>query len=447
MTKEQYENFTVSELRLILAELGGAPGNKKKAVLIEEIVKIMDGEILPVRSTRGRKSSKDRRSEIIRDKDLISVDDYEGSLCDYAKETPVKGILEITIEGGYLKGVDYLATKRDVKVSPALVRDGFLIDGDLVEGVAEKEIASNQIVLKKITSVNGRDKRQAKPVRYEDIPLAPVKDVITLDDGENVTLKAIDVLSPVAVGQRGVIISPKSTYKTQLIKDVAQSLSAKSDLKTILLLIDQRPEDLMAINSASFNLEVAATTFDQSPKDHIAVAKTALERAKSLACDGENVVLLFDSATKLAKAYYRDAIASGNQQAQAKQSSILKLKQYLSVARCLQTGSIAMLAFADVSDNVLEDKALSEELKQISNMQLTLSQTLAQKRVTPPISIAETNSEYQDQLLNEKDLTLSDVINQIVAIDPDKQEEVLRVFNKYAFDERLIDKILEIKDT
>lgn len=446
MTKEQYENFTVSELRLILAELGGAPGNKKKAVLIEEIVKIMDGEILPVRSTRGRKSSKDRRSEFIRDKDLVSVDDYESSLCDYVKETPVKGILEITIDGGYLRGAGFMATKRDVKVSPALIKDGYLIDGDLVEGVAEREVASNQIVLKKISTVNGKEKRTVKPVRYEGVPLAIKKETIILDNGESVLLKTMDILSPIAIGQRGVIISPKSTFKTQLIKDLATSLSDKSNVKTILLLIDQRPEDLMTIKSSCFSLEVAATTFDQSPKDHIAVAKTALERVKALACDGENVLLLFDSATKLSKAYYREAIAGGATPAFAQQSAIQKVKQYLSVARSLEKGSVAMLAFSDVSDNVLEDRALSEELKQVSNMQLTLSKTLAQKRIFPPIEISETGNEYQDDLLNEKDLALSDMIKQIVALDPDRQEDVLKVLNKYAFDERLIDKILEIQN-
>lgn len=450
MDREQYDDYTISELRSVLAGLGGAPGNKKKAVLIDEIEKIREGVIKPVRSNRGRRSSRQKRTDSNQGRRKRGVENNENNedndvLNDFIKDTEVEGILETVSDGGYLVGLNFMPTKKDLYVSSRMIAENRLASGDRICGLAGKGFSINTAELKSVTSVNGKEKRSIPQTNFDDLAITPITEKITLSSGDNLLLSAIDVLAPIGKGQRGIVVSPQNAYKITFIKALAHSLSQKKEIKTILVLIDERPEDLAAIKSSCFDVEIASTTFDRGPKEHIAVCKTAFERAKSLAADGNDVMIVFDSATKLAKAYYRDALQKDEQQSYATQSSILKVKQHLATARNLTSGSISVLAFTDISSNLAEDRAIAEELKQICNMHLVFLQEAIQKRVFPPIDLRLTGSENQDVLLSEKDFAICDTIQQIVFSNPKAETEILKVLQKNIYDDRLQDKLFEVK--
>ena len=349
------------------------------------------------------------------------------------------GILEVMSEGyGFIRSANYLPGDRDVYVSPVQIRKFGLKKGDIISGPIRMKTQSEKFsALLYIDNVNGYLPSQAaRRVAFEDLtPIFPDERIRLDVPGASVAVRIVDLLSPIGKGQRGMIVSPPKAGKTTLLKAVAKSISRNNrKMHLIVLLIDERPEEVTDIRESieGPNVEVIYSTFDELPEHHKRVSEMVIERAKRLVEHGEDVVILLDSITRLARAYNLTVPPSGRTLSGGLDPAALHMpKRFFGAARNMREGgSLTILATALVETGSRMDDVVFEEFKGTGNMELVLDRKLSEKRIFPAIDISRSGTRRDDLLLDEEEQEAVNLIHRALSgVKPEEAtDEILKLF-------------------
>lgn len=322
------------------------------------------------------------------------------------------GVLEILPDGyGFLRGNNYLSTEKDVYMSPTQIRRFKMKTGDYIEGVVRPPKCGEKFsALLYVHTINGEHpEKSIKRSCFDSLtPIYP-NEKFNLQKSEDISSKLIDVISPIGKGQRGLIVSPPKSGKTMLIKSLANSIKEYNpEVELIVLLIDERPEEVTDIKESVSGADVIYSTFDEMPANHIKVAEMVIQRAKGLVEFKKDVVILLDSITRLARAYNITIQSSGKTLSGGLDpSSLYGPKQFFGAARKLKEGgSLTIISTALIDTGSRMDDVIFEEFKGTGNMELTLDRKIAQKRIFPAIDIEKSGTRRDDLLQNEKQIQL-----------------------------------------
>ena len=366
-------------------------------------------------SSSGRDSSRaeGRDSSRAEDRDSNRAEDRDSSRAEGpSQERPeVEGILEIAEGGfGFLRFNNFLTSEKDIYVSPTQIRRFNLKTGDLIKGISRLPKEGERFgALLYVLEVNGDEPGAA--IRRPDFDnLTPIfpRERLTLEDGPaNLAMRLIDLIAPIGKGQRGLIVAPPKAGKTTLLKNIANSIEKKHpEVEMIVLLIDERPEEVTDMRRSLVGGEVIYSTFDEMPQHHVKVAEMVLARAQRLAEHGKDVVILLDSITRLARAYNLVVPASGRTLSGGLDPGALhKPKKFFGAARNLEEGgSITILATALVETGSRMDDVIFEEFKGTGNMELHLDRKLSEKRIFPAIDLNKSGTRKEDLLMSQDEL-------------------------------------------
>lgn len=349
------------------------------------------------------------------------------------------GILEI-VEGGFgfIRCDNYLSGNNDVYVSHSQIRKFNLKTGDILEGVTRFNSPNDKFAaLIYIDSVNGYKPYDAqKRKNFEELtPIFPQERIsLEIPDGP-VSMRMLDLLSPIGKGQRGMIVSQPKTGKTTLLKQMAKSIIASEpNMKVIVLLIDERPEEVTDIRESieGANAEVIYSTFDELPDHHCKVSEMVLERAKRLVEHKEDVVILLDSITRLARAYNLQVPPSGRTLSGGLDPAALHMpKKFFGAARNMREGgSLTILATALVDTGSKMDDVVFEEFKGTGNMEVVLDRRLSEKRIFPAINIQKSGTRRDDLLLSKEEQDIVYALHREMSgsRSEENMEQILRIF-------------------
>ncbi|NLM34102.1 MAG: transcription termination factor Rho [Clostridiales bacterium] len=470
MSNKDYETMTIIELRKIAKELGVKNLTKyKKSELIEEIIKLSpksiekDGIVLTEKISPKSRNVDDSESidEIKGDESkpyYNNMDDKEGTeesvqeskLSAEEKREKLKGmliesdtakgVLEINENNsfGFLRGKNYLSTPEDVYVSPSQIRRFKLRTGDEIEGKVRipKEGEKFKALLY-VEKVNGEDPDKAvgrKPFEYLT-PIYPNKR-LRLETKSQLDLasRLMDIICPIGMGQRGLIVAPPKAGKTTLLKKVAQNLSINyPDVKLIVLLIDERPEEVTDMQR-SINGEVIFSTFDEEPEHHTKVAQMVLERAKRMVEQGQDVVILLDSITRLSRAYNLTITPTGRTLSGGLDPGALIMpKKFFGAARNIEEGgSLTILATALIETGSRMDDMIFEEFKGTGNMEVHLDRKLQERRIFPAVDIYKSGTRRDDLLHSEEERDAAYTIRKLLYREANPDEVTEKLINLLA---------------
>lgn len=350
------------------------------------------------------------------------------------------GILEVMPEGfGFIRCDNFLPGENDVYVSPAQIRKFNLKTGDIVTGNTKVRSASEKFgALLYVKSINGiHPSEAAKRPRFEDLtPIFPNSRLHLETPGCAPSMRIVDLISPIGKGQRGMIVSQPKAGKTTLLKQIAKALTLNHpDLHLIILLIDERPEEVTDMKESiqGPNVEVIYSTFDELPENHKRVSEMVIERAKRLVEHKKDVVILLDSITRLARAYNLTVQASGRTLSGGLDPAALHMpKKFFGAARCMREGgSITILATALVETGSRMDDVVFEEFKGTGNMELVLDRNLSERRIFPAIDLPRSSTRREDLLLNDDEVEANNIIRR--AFNSAKPEEAIeRIINLFS---------------
>ncbi len=349
------------------------------------------------------------------------------------------GILEVLGEGyGFIRSANYLPGDRDIYVSPVQIRKFGLKKGDVIGGpVRNKTQGEKFSALLFIRHVNGYlPSMAAKRKAFEELtPIFPNERISLDETGAPVAIRIVDLLSPIGKGQRGMIVSPPKAGKTTLLKAIAKSISTRNrDMHLIVLLIDERPEEVTDIRESieGENVEVIYSTFDELPDHHKRVSEMVIERAKRLVEHGKDVVILLDSITRLARAYNLTVPPSGRTLSGGLDPAALHMpKRFFGAARNMREGgSLTILATALVETGSRMDDVVFEEFKGTGNMELVLDRKLSEKRIFPAIDIAKSGTRRDDLLLTPAEQEMVNMIHKALTSAKSEEftDEILKLF-------------------
>ncbi|WP_373741328.1 transcription termination factor Rho [Neisseria sp.] len=320
------------------------------------------------------------------------------------------GTLEILPDGfGFLRSADtsYLAGPDDIYVSPTQIRRFNLHTGDTIEGsVRVPKDNERYFALVRLDSINGDHPENCKhKILFENLtPLFPTKQFKLERDikaEENITCRAIDLISPIGFGQRALLVAPPKTGKTVMLQNIAHAITSNyPDAELIVLLIDERPEEVTEM-SRSVRGEVVASTFDEPAQRHVQVAEMVIEKAKRMVEHKKDVVILLDSITRLARAYNTVVPASGKILTGGVDANALhRPKRFFGAARNVEEGgSLTIIATALVDTGSRMDDVIFEEFKGTGNMELNLDRRIAEKRVFPAVNINKSGTRREELLV------------------------------------------------
>ena len=388
MTEERLESLSLTELRELARERGLSGVS---AIRKQDLIQKLRGE---------------PRSRIEQ-----AVSELPPELREAADGgTLASGLLEIVSEGGFgfLRSANYLPGEEDVYVSPSQIRRFRLRTGDLVTGVkrlrGEKERYS---ALLYVNTVNGVRAGELSRANFEEMtPIFP-SERIPLSEGKksSLALRVIDLIAPIGKGQRGLIVAPPKAGKTTLLKEIAKAVRCtRPEIHLIVLLIDERPEEVTDIKEyiADPEVEVIYSTFDREPEQHRRVAEMAIERARRITEQHRDVMILLDSITRLARAYNLTVTPSGRTLSGGLDPASLYMpKRFFGAARNMREGgSLTILATALVETGSRMDDVIYEEFKGTGNMELMLDRRLAERRIFPAIDIARSGTRREELLLS-----------------------------------------------
>ena len=363
----------------------------------------------------------------------------------------VEGILDILPDGyGFLRGDNYLSSPKDVYISMVQIRRFKLDTGDIIKGIARCREGEKFPSLIFVGEVNGESPdKAARRKRFDDlIPIYPNERIKLETEPNEFAMRIIDLMSPIGKGQRGMIVAPPKVGKTTLLKKIANSISRNTPKsKLIVLLIDERPEEVTDMKR-SINGEVIYSTFDELPDHHVKVAEMVLERAKRLVEHGEDVVILLDSITRLARAYNLTVPSSGRTLSGGFDPAALhKPKKFFGAARNIENGgSLTILATALIETGSRLDDVVFEEFKGTGNMEVHLDRKLSEKRIFPAIDINKSGTRREDLLLTPKEretvfalrkamnsMPVADVTEQVISlmVKTKNNEEFLNAIDIY----------------
>ena len=353
------------------------------------------------------------------------------------------GILEVMPDGfGFIRCENFLPGENDVYVAPSQVRRFNLKTGDILVGNRRiKAVTEKFAALLYIKTVNGYplSATERRP-NFEDLtPIFPNErlHMETRAERNSVAMRVLDLLSPIGKGQRGMIVSPPKAGKTTLLKQVARAITVNHpDMHLMILLIDERPEEVTDIREAIVgpNVEVIYSTFDEQPDRHKRVSEMVIERAKRLVEHGRDVIILLDSITRLARAYNLTVAPSGRTLSGGLDPAALYMpKRFFGAARNMREGgSLTILATALVDTGSRMDDVVYEEFKGTGNMELVLDRRLSEKRIFPAIDILKSGTRRDDLLLNRQEAEAVEIVRKATnSLKPDEAvERILDLFSK-----------------
>ena len=436
--REKYLSLSLGTLK----ELAKARGMKgistlKKSELIERMLQEDEKE------KKIEKEKKVEKEEILNtqpatkpeprsDRPPMEQSELDSGIC-------VKGILEVLPDGyGFIRSDNYLPGENDVYVSPSQIRRFNLKTGDILKGNTRVKSQNEKFsALLYVTSINGMKPNEMRRYNFEDMtPIFPNERLHLERPGGSVAMRVVDLVSPIGKGQRGMIVSPPKAGKTTLLKDVAKSiLKNNPEMHLIILLIDERPEEVTDIKEAikGSNVEIIYSTFDELPEHHKRVSEMTIERAKRLVEHKKDVTIFIDSITRLARAYNLTVPPSGRTLSGGLDPAALHMpKRFFGAARNMREGgSLTILATALVDTGSKMDDVVYEEFKGTGNMELVLNRKLQEKRIFPAIDIAKSGTRREDLLLSKEELEAVDIMRK--ALNGMKSDEALEnILNMFA---------------
>ncbi len=505
MTKERYQSLPVKTLRE-LAKARGIKGmsTQKKAVIIDAMLELDAREAEAARVSEAKVVSADvsggAEDQGAREADTVSVSSpSENNQTSPTKRVPkteeteqaapyeaaktesstgeekreekrdksvyvpgaipgdqgntVRGLLEIMTDGfGFLRSANFLPGEEDVYVSPSQIRRFNLKTGDMVEGnKREKAQGEKYGALIYVSRVNDRPADEARRrLTFENMtPIFPNRRIrLERPDGSRAT-RIVDLISPIGYGQRGMIVSPPKAGKTTLLKDIAKSiLTTNPNTYLIILLIDERPEEVTDMKESvkGKHVEILYSTFDETPEHHKRVSEMVIERAKRLVEQKEDVIILLDSITRLARAYNIIVAPSGRTLSGGLDPTALYMpKRFFGAARNMREGgSLTILATALVDTGSKMDDVVYEEFKGTGNMELILDRKLQERRMFPAIDIVKSGTRREDLLLTMRERKAVDIMrrrmNGLKA--EDAVETIIDEFTRLPTNEMVVDQIL-----
>ncbi|TCS95569.1 transcription termination factor Rho [Hazenella coriacea] len=322
----------------------------------------------------------------------------------------MEGVLDVLPEGyGFLRPINFLPSSEDIYISASQIRRFDLRSGDLVSGkVRPPKENERYFGLLHVEAVNGEDPNQAaERLHFAALtPLYPERRLILETTPDKISTRMMDLISPVGLGQRGLIVAQPKAGKTMLLKEIANSITENHpQIELFVLLIDERPEEVTDMQR-SVKGEVVSSTFDELPENHIKVAELVLERAQRLVEHKKDVVILLDSITRLARAYNLVIPPSGRTLSGGIDPAALhRPKRFFGAARNIEEGgSLTILATALVDTGSRMDDVIYEEFKGTGNLELHLDRKLAERRVFPSIDIRRSGTRREELLLNKEEL-------------------------------------------
>jgi transcription termination factor Rho len=372
-----------------------------------------DGESRNRRRRRRRKGGRGADGPQGDDASLVEADLESQPVANEPVE--VSGYIDMRDEGyGFLRVKGYLPSREDSYIPVKLARQFGLRKGDHITGTSRPAGRNEKNpALLDVLSINGSDPEQARRrPRFEDLTaLFPDENLHLEDAGDpsNMTARIIDLVSPIGKGQRGIIVSPPKAGKTTIMKTIAKSIEQNNpEVKLIVLLIDERPEEVTDMRRHVQRGEVIASTFDRPSDEHTHVAELAIEKAKRLVEQGEDVVVILDGITRLSRAYNLAAPASGRILSGGIDAGALyPPKKFFGAARNIEEGgSLTILATALVETNSRMDEAIFEEFKGTGNMELRLDRRLAERRIYPAIDVDASSTRHEELLFDRKQLQM-----------------------------------------
>jgi len=343
------------------------------------------------------------------------------------------GILDILAEGfGFLRVHGFLASAEDVYVSQSQIKRFNLRTGDMISGaVRPPKDNERYFSLLRIEAINGDDPEIAKRrINFDDLtPVFPLERLQLETDARNISARIIDLVAPIGKGQRGLIVAPPKAGKTTLLKVIANSIIQNNpETNMIILLVDERPEEVTDIRRSVPGASVAASTFDELPENHMKVQEMVLERAKRLVEIGHDVVVLLDSLTRLARASNLTVTPSGRTLSGGLDPSALyRPKRFFGAARNIEHGgSLTIIATCLVDTGSRMDDAIFEEFKATGNMELVLDRGLSERRIFPAIDVKRSGTRREELLFNEEDLRRVWQLRRLLnSLETDRAAEVL----------------------
>ncbi len=471
--KEKLETLPLSQLKA-LAKAQGIKGASamKKADLInvlcqkaedeqvdlglkgetgenEPAVAMAEGEMKEETKSRAKKADDLAEQESALKDEFADKDELDSGIAAY-------GILEVMADGyGFIRCENYLPGDNDVYVAPSQIRRFNLRTGDIISGNTRVKTGNEKFsALLYVKTINGLSPAEAcKRYNFEDMtPVFPNERIHLEAGNNNIAMRIMDLISPVGKGQRGMIVSPPKAGKTTLLKAVAKAVTkANPEIHLIILLIDERPEEVTDIKESikGDNVEVIYSTFDELPEHHKRVSEMVIERARRLVEQKEDVMILLDSITRLARAYNLTVPPSGRTLSGGLDPAALHMpKRFFGAARNMREGgSLTILATALVETGSKMDDVVYEEFKGTGNMEMVLNRKLQEKRVFPAIDIAKSSTRREDLLLNHEELEAIDTIRKTLnAMKPEEAvDKLIDLFSRTRNNREFVDMVKKIR--
>ena len=414
--KDDLKKGTLTELREIAEKIKLEGYERlKKEYLIEEIINKLE-----------------EKQELVHETDI----QIENPETDFITE----GILEVLPDGfGFLRSDNFMSGSKDVYVSNMQIKRFSLSTGDKLKGIArfttEPQNKFPSMIF--VQSINGdRVDVSLKRKAFDKlIPIYP-EEKLKLDNGKDTTMRILDILAPIGKGSRGMIVAPPKAGKTTILKQIATSIRKNNpEVILIVLLIDERPEEVTDIER-SIDAMVVSSTFDESPEHHMRVAKMVLERAKRLVETNKDVVILLDSITRLARASNLTCEPSGRTLSGGIDPACLHFpKMFFGAARNIEKGgSLTILGTALIETGSRMDDIIFEEFKGTGNMEIHLDRKLSERRIFPAIDIVKSSSRREELLLDKEEIEASNIIRKLIGSQNSTQaiETVEKILNMFA---------------
>lgn len=416
----------------------------------EELMKLKVSELKEIAKEKNIDITGLKKDEIV-EKLETTLEKSEPKVVDTS--FPVSGILSILDDGfGFLRNENYETGDDNVYVSPTFIKKFRLKQGDFIEGKKRKPNEKERYeTLIYIDKINFQDTSYIRSrVNFEDLtPTYPCERVRLERSQDSLTMRIMDLITPIGKGQRGLIVSPPKAGKTTILKDIALSLlHSIKDAHLIILLIDERPEEVTDIKEAIHgkNVEIVYSTFDEQPQHHKYVSEMTIEHAKRLVEAGKDVFILLDSITRLSRAYNLTESSSGKTLSGGLDPNALYMpKRFFGAARnTKEKGSLTILATALVDTGSKMDDVIYEEFKGTGNMELILSRKLQEKRIFPAIDIVKSGTRKENLLLTPKEQTAVNIIRKNLAnsVRDEATDNLINMFIKTKDNASLVDVIL-----
>ncbi len=461
---ENYEKMSLVELRLAAKNLGiKNVTTYKKSELLEKIMSEESAKTATEKTeTKNNSNNKNNRQQMQKGRKTQNVkaqdnrenpqqkqnvqvmesENFEPIEMEQLDSGEIKeGILEVLSEGyGFIRCDNYLPGDGDVYVSPTLIRKYHLRTGDILRGNVRIRNQNEKFgALLFIKTVNGvTPDKIIRRVKFENLtPVFPNERIRLESQQGSISMRMMDLIAPIGKGQRGMIVSQPKTGKTTLLKQVANAVKTNHPkMHLIVLLIDERPEEVTDIKESimGHNVDVIYSTFDELPENHRRVSEMVIERAKRLVEHGEDVMILLDSITRLARAYNLTVQPSGRTLSGGLDPAALHMpKKFFGAARNMREGgSLTILATALVDTGSKMDDVVFEEFKGTGNMEIVLDRKLAEKRVFPAIDLPKSSTRREDLLLTQEEIEANYIMRRAFgsAKSDEAVERIIELFRK-----------------